>query len=115
MGDLSDAKSFMYKLIVHSLEKGKQPKNDNDEINLLRPEIAKLFPNVKNVNIDAGTKDKQYPFSLIALLGLIQMTNWHQLTITATGEKKKNIKDWISVFWISNRSMIEKEYKAAGY
>merc|ERR1712228_490105 len=63
---LSKAKESMYNLIVHSLEKGTKPKEENDTVNLVRSELAKIFQHVKTLHIDAGYEDNQYPFSLIA-------------------------------------------------
>merc|ERR1712228_872629 len=51
---LSKAKESMHNLIVHSLEKGVKPKNENDTVNLLRPELREIFQNVKTVYIHAG-------------------------------------------------------------
>merc|ERR1712228_212799 len=84
------AKESMYNLIVHSLEKGAKPKDENDCINLLQPDLGKIFQNVQIVYINAS----DYPFSLIAFLRLIQSTKWQKVIIEAYGDN-----NWISVLW----------------
>merc|ERR1712228_62663 len=107
---LSDAKESMYNLIVHSLEEGAESKDENDTVNLLLPELGKIFQNVKSVHIDAGWGDDQFPFSLFAFLRLVQATKWQQVTIKATGAN-----NWISVLWKASKSFIEKQYNANNY
>merc|ERR1712228_156093 len=108
--NLSDAKESMYNLIVHSLEERAKPKNENDCINLLRPELGKIFQNVKTVHIDAGCVVYQFPFSLIAFLRLIQSTNWQQITIKTTGDN-----NCISELWKASESCIKNEYYSSSY
>merc|ERR1712228_874399 len=110
LGYLNYAKESMYNLIVHSLEKGAQPKDDNDTVNLVRSELATTFQNVKTVHIDAGLYSEQYPFSLIAFLRLIQSTKWQQVTIKAEGAN-----NWISELWQASGSSIENQYNSGGY
>ena len=116
---LNEANNSMSNLIVHSVEKNKQPKDDNNQINLLRGDIAKTFPRVKSVIIPAGFfamgSNFQFTFSLIGLLRVIQQTNWQQVTISAQGDEDFDTKDWISELWPSKGSSIAKEYNAEGY
>merc|ERR1712228_1080522 len=107
---LSDAKESMRNLIVHSLKYGAKPKDDNDRMNILQPELAKIFPNVQTVHIYAGLRSHQYPFSLVAFLRLLQMTKWQKIVIKAEGDN-----NWISVLWKSSQSTIEKQYDAHNY
>merc|ERR1712228_41324 len=95
---LNDAKESMYNLIVHSLKKNAKPKDDNDRVNILQSELAKIFPNVNTVHIHAGYYGDYYPFSLIAFLRLLQMTKWQKVVIKAEGQN-----NWISVLWKSSQ------------
>jgi len=68
---LSSANKSMRSFIVRLLKEQKEPKDDdNDKSNLLNPDLAKLFPNVKSVYIVTGYIDswtnEQYSFSLSA-------------------------------------------------
>merc|ERR1712228_1029709 len=87
-----------------------KPKNENDTVNLLRPEFGKTFPNVRTVYINGSFSDSQYPFSLIGFLRLIQSTKWQKVTIKATGPN-----NWISVLWKASESSIKNEYYSASY
>merc|ERR1712228_38342 len=107
---LNDAKESMYNLIVHSLEKVAKPKDENDCVNILQPELPKIFPNVKTVHIDAGYYDYKFPFSLIAFLRLIKSTKWQHVII-----KAKGYNNWISELWKASESSIKNEYYAASY
>merc|ERR1711920_925802 len=105
----------MLKHIVHSLgycelEEGHQLNYDIGETNLLQPEMAKLFPNLKKVYIYAGYEDNQCPFSLIGFLKIIQTSNLQHVTIKAKGDYGgfKWYKDWLYVVWPSNGTAIEK-------
>merc|ERR1712228_1169382 len=95
------------------LEKGAKPKDENDRVNILQPDLAKIFSNVKTVYMHTGWKQHgQYPFSLIAFLRLLQMTKWQKILIM-TSESEDD--DWISAVWKVEGSSIEKEYFSAHY
>lgn len=108
--NLGQAKESMYNLIVHSLEQDTKPKDENDTVNLLRPELAKIFQNVKTVHIDTASAWGQYPFSLIAFLRLIQSTKWQHITIKAYGGN-----NWISALWKASESSIKNQFYSASY
>merc|ERR1712228_314518 len=111
---LSRAKESMYNLIVHSLEKGAKPNDENDTVNLFRPELGKIFQNVKTVHINTGNITQyysfQFPFSLIAFLRLLQPTNWQKVIIKAEGAN-----NWISELWKASESSIKNQYYSANY
>ena len=100
--DLEEANESMCSLIAHSLRMCQNPKDENDKTNLVKPMLSKLFPNAKNVHINAWRN----PFSLFAFLSVIRVTKWQQITIKSY---------WISALWEKNGLMIEKEYNANGY
>merc|ERR1712228_162786 len=111
---LSKANESMYNLIVHSLEEDTKPKNENETVNLMRSELAKIFQNVKTVHIHSGLispyGDEQFPFSLIAFLRLIKSAKWQQVIIKAEGAN-----NWISELWQASGSSIKHQFYSAGY
>ena len=102
---LNDANKSMRQLIVHSLEENTQPKEENDKTNLLRGDIAKLFPNVKTVHIWAAG----YSFSLSGLMRLIQQAPWNHISVK---DYQGDSRPWLLKAWKLNKEAIEKEYAA---
>merc|ERR1712228_1046894 len=106
---LQRATESMCKLIMHSLvgRDDNKYKNDNDKTNLVRSELAAIFPKAKAVHIDAGSGTSQFSFSLIGFLSVLQISEWQKITIKGT---------WLSDLWKSpKRAFIEKEYESKNY
>ena len=100
---LRRAKESMYKLLMHSIEKGDEFKDDSDETNLIRPACATIFKKTKTLYIVASF----YSFSLIGFLSVLQLSEWQKVTIAAY---------WASKLWgSSKRVAIEKEYQSKNY
>merc|ERR1712228_462240 len=103
---LSQAKESMYKLIMHSIERNNNLKDDSDKTNLIRPVLAEIFSNVKTIHIEALS----HSFSLVGFLSVLQESEWKQVTITSFSY------GWISKLWQSSkRESIEKEYQSTNY
>ena len=96
---LRKSSKSMRQLIFHSLQEYKQPKDKNDKTNLLRADIAKLFPNVNTVHISAILCS----FSLFGLMRVIHETQWKQIIVKGS---------WLLESWESNKQAIEEEYAA---
>merc|ERR1712228_1016409 len=100
---LRDAKESMRRLIIHSIEEGKDVKADNDKTNLLKEDIYDIFPNIKTVHVNAH----YYSFSLVGFLSVLQASEWQKVTIEGK---------WISKLWkASKRASIEKQYESNGF
>merc|ERR1712228_122903 len=100
--NLSHAKESMYKLIMHSIEGGKELKDDTDKTNLIRNEIAAIFQKAKTVHIIAG----YYSFSLIGFLSVLQTSKWQKVTIKGK---------WTSDLWKASAKNIAKQYDLCDY
>lgn len=94
-----------YKPFIHSYEYDKDVylRGDTDKTNLLRPELAKIFPNVIKVHIDAS----YCSFSLIAFLSILKISNWQRIEIYA---------NWVPKLEKSSKwPLIVKQYESNNY
>merc|ERR1712228_841445 len=91
----------MHELIIHSIEEGKDAKDDNDKTNLLKKDIIAIFPNIKTVHINA------YSFSLIGFLSVLQASEWQKVNIRG---------EWLSeLMKTSKAEIIIKQYESKNY
>ena len=75
-----------------------------DNVNILRPEIFSIFPNVKHVTIVAADsiENKNYIFSLCQLLAVIENTRVNTVKIWSS--------DWIKKLWKSSSGIFVEKY-----
>lgn len=92
-------------LFIHSYEYNKDVylREDNDKANLLQPGLAKIFPNVIKVVINAWGAS----FSLIGFLNVLKISNWQTIKIQG---------DWIHKLAESSKwPLIVKQYESSNY
>ena len=99
----------MRDLMMYSMENNDKKRDGDDMTNLFKPELLRIFKNVKTLNIIS--KAHSFSFSLSALLSLlIQSKSLEKVTVD--GRKSVN---WIGCLWSSSSQSITQEFDEKNY
>ena len=98
---------------IHEFVRGEEDTTNINNMNMLKPELFQLFPNINHVYIRASDYRGfiDYIFSLSQLLSLLGQTKVNRVDIVAYGkESSPSRASWIKKLWISSSEVIRERF-----
>ena len=108
--------TIMYQMVKHESEVRKFERlKETDSTNLFRPELFRIFTKAKSLILKVSTGRDYYPFSWLALLRMIKMSNLEKVVIKVNLFLRAKYKCWMQEIWRKSDQEFKEAYNAENY